>query len=372
MKIFLRILLVCVLGLTALPSHAQVSRLGVEALRRGFMLDMRNSFFNPRNLEPALKEHLARAAYSPLPADLQKSVFTITDIDPIARGKYLPPVGTAFLLETSYNGKKELWGVSAGHYSFKKPIMHYGNDQYALISFEAVGAYGMTDVSLFRIPTSVLRDLKPLKLADTTPQQGDNLSSAGYFQKQFHLENNRVVTLINPQRLITQLEIPSYANRTGACGSPILNKNGEVVGVHIGSSFDNQLGFAVPLNRIKQLLNAYHNGGNAFEELRFNGKKIGTINVTQYIFDISLFEGERFLENIQTYHHESKIDYSHLEQWVQNPQADKVIFEIHEYTLKPDDQGKSFRLTLIKHDLKSGKVFISHDRANWQLVGDEK
>lgn len=351
--------LCCILSL---PLYAQWGRYGLRAGWRDLATQLQQANLPAQQLRKALGDAAQQAVGNSLPMELEKSVLQFTEGDAYMRSVEGPLTGSAFVLETEIGGQKQLWGVSAGHYFFKTPIVQFEKKTPAKVLVVAKGATGMTDVSLFLLPHRLVPYVKPLKLATENPKEGENLFSIGYFENQFHVETNRIVNSLNNQRLITTLAHDPCTNRTGACGGPVLNNKGEVVGVHVGSSGRQQIGFVVPLDRIRQLLRAYYNNGEEKEDLIFQGKKIGEISINEHIFQILFYKNGHEIIRVPTFHRENEIDYAHLETWIEEfPEADTIIFELCKYPFSPVNTEEEFTKTRITYKLKTAEVSLKEE-----------
>ncbi len=267
------------------------------------------------------------------------------------------PQATIFVIQETYNGQKRLWGVTATHYFFKNPSLKSpSSKEEEPITFVAQGHWGLNDISLFPIPTHMQHQFVPLKLAPHSAQPGDKLYSAGYFDDEFHIEKNRIVVDKMPHKLITSLKVEDKLCREGACGGPVLNKQGEVVGVHVGSSQRRQLGFMVPVEHIHDLLHAYHNNANAQKPFYFNGRQLGAINVNEFIKSIEVRRGPKLLDTFLFYRSQKPIDYEHLENLVDASQADQIIIHVERMPFSALDEDQHLHEYEITYNLKNFHV----------------
>lgn len=267
------------------------------------------------------------------------------------------PKATAFVIEETYKGKKYLWGVTASHYFFEDPTFTgFSSAQEAPIKFVAQGHPALNDVSLFQIPANMQEQFIPLPLAQHSAQSGETLYSAGYFDNDFHLEKNRTVTGKMPHKLITSLKVEDKLAREGACGSPVLNKQGEVVGMHVGSSEARQLGFVVPVEHIHELLQAFHNQGRASHPIYFNGRQLGEINVNETIKSISVWNGKKILDLYLSYYKDRVVDLEHLETLVNTSGADSVVVTIEKIPFSVLDADQKTHEYEITYNLKNFHV----------------
>lgn len=276
-----------------------------------------------------------------------------------------PVTATSFVIEEEFEGETQLWGVTAAHIArLMSAYPAVWLEDYAPfpVEFAAIGNAGMIDLALFPLPKEWPYKIPSLKLAGQTPKPGEKTYSFGFFNNDFFLVPNREIKEVTPNRLITSLEIDT-PNRGGACGGPILNQQGEVVGVHIGSSDSQEISFAVPAAEIRRMLQAYHNNSQSLQPLMFNGQKIGDLNVNESIARIRTITDAYITGDFVTYHREKDVDYAHLETLSPDTNPDKVhIYISHQMFSHTDKTEKDFFVQLT-YDAASGKTtrkIISH------------
>ncbi len=240
---------------------------------------------------------------------------------------------TGFFIETDWKGKKQIVGVTAAHVAewLMDPRratirLPNGKEKHFPLNIIAKGSSGMADVALFEVPENIVPLVRPLALASEEPEFNSLVRSYGYFAKDFRIVRNRVVQENTPNRLVTSMEFGSW-NRSGACGGPVLNEQNEVVGVHCGSSDSRRESYAVPVSVLKELL-AYANGKNKPQDLIFQGKKIGSINIDEYILSVQTKVSNRTLNSLTLWHQEKKVDYQRLEDLISLKYAAQIEFVI--------------------------------------------
>lgn len=333
-----------------LPAQAQWPRRAVYGFKK--MPQVRVTLATQRALNQALRQQFSPSS----PYLLTKSTFTLKMSN---KGSTLAQhwenfPASAFVFEEKYNGKTYLWGVTASHYFLEQPILAIPQTgEESPVQFIAQGHYRMNDVTLFLIPPALQHKLKPFKLAARSPKKGDKLFSAGYFDDDFHVETNRVVKDILPSCFLTSLTVQDKLAREGACGGPVLNQRGELVGMHAGSSSRRQVGFVVPVEHIYEILQAYHNDGQAPRPLYFNGHEIGTININESIESIEVWKGNKLQETFLSYRKRAEIDYNHLEKLVDVTQADKIVFTLERLPFSALDTDQKIHRFEITYNLRN-------------------
>lgn len=322
---------------------------------------------------PAVKPKLPPAIYkmAKLPVSVQK-VTAVPSLAPIHKAVLslreteiefydIPKAFTAssFIIEEEFNGQKFLWGITAAHVAYIQngfPAMWLDDFVPYPIDFTILGNPDMIDVAAFPLPPDLSPDLlTPLKLADNMPQVGEKTYSFGFFNEGFFLVPNREIKEVTPNRLITSLEFDT-PKRAGACGGPVLNAQGEVVGVHIGSSDSRQISFVLPATQIKRLLNAYRNNGQDLQPLLFNGTQLGKININENIVMVRTLTNGEITEEFVAKHQEKEIDYAHLETLPVEKTPDEIQLFIQHKPFAftgPDRKDFVFQIT---HNFITGKT----------------
>ena len=213
--------------------------------------------------------------------------------------------GTVF--QTTYHGQPEVFAVISTHALTTQPrtilqevtanaslkrdfaIEAYdetGNAVSIPAQVVQLGAWGTVDVSLVKLRAQDLHLFRPLSI---NPQVsvGETLLSQGFADEYTVFIPHRQVVQITPFSLRTTMGGPR-AMRRGLCGSALLNETGELVGIHTGSTADRladeaETGYATPAHYLNKLVEAYHNGGEAFIPFELDGHKILDLRMDEYI-----------------------------------------------------------------------------------------
>ena len=350
-------LVLCLLSLCVLPAQGQwYKRLGAT-LEHDLPSNLRGMTPAQAGMSHALEQTVRRAEVTQavLQHPAQNAIFKIKEREWLFR--FVSIQGTGFAIEEVYKGKKYVWGVTATHYGYGKPAIQL-DDQHKPIKvpFIIQGSAGRNDVTLFPIPEDLVPALVPLHLAVRETQVGDNLSSVGYWNNKIHVDPVRTVKEINVHQFITSLYIEPTPVREGTCGSPVLNEQGEVVGMHVGNSPRQQVGYVVPVSHIRQALQAYHEGQFS-QSLFFNGVEIGKIDINEYIDAIEMYREGLPMQRQSLTHRQKQVDYDHLESLLQNqPFVNRIVFVIERNPLTTLQSDKHFHMAQISYDLKTGQV----------------
>ena len=129
-------------------------------------------------------------------------------------------------------------------------------------------------------------------------------------------------------KIITTL--PEEGRGPGACGGPLLNAKGEVVGIHSGS-YKGKLGFAVNARAaIDDLFTAMENGGKLLKPLMFNGVKIGDINISENIGLVEVRRDGPLVFSRDFKHYPGSFNHTQLEKVIPAQKGDKVFIFIQQ------------------------------------------
>lgn len=296
---------------------------------------------------PILPAEIARLAAtsrrSPaLDSPIRQRVLPILDYSSLAFPKENLFVATSFVIEEEFQGKKFLWGVTAAHIAElvqPAPAVFIGTKSVK-VRFAVHGHSSMADLAIFPLPEELKNQIAPLKLAKEPLHVGEKTYSFGFFDDDFYLVPDRTVTEITPNRFLTSLEFKTK-RRNGACGGPLLNANGEVVGVHVGSSNSKQVSFAVPASQIIRLLRAYRNGGEE-KQIFFNGVNLGRLPINENIYRLRTFAQGRMTGEITTRHHEKELDYARLETILADKNPEELQLTISHQTFSPTGNKQEY------------------------------
>jgi len=312
--------------------HIQAKRLQQYALQqfRTKTNRLKHQIIQPVGVTQHEVERAVFQARSTTPSRLtleaSKALIPLRERDHTMR--YFRVKGTAFAVEETYQGEKYIWGVTATHYKYQFPAIPKKRFSYERFSFLAQGNARANDVSIFQIPESLAGTFKPLKLADHAPEVGDRLFSLSFFDNRFQYTPGRKVLETSPGRFTTSLRIEPGMDREGECGSPILNYNGEVVGMVVGASYTRKIGFAVPVENIRKLIQAYHQREAGLSPVLANGKEIFQLDVTDAIESITVKQLDNSI--VQKFTYRKNLDYTHLEDFVDLSQAREIIVTVEQ------------------------------------------
>ena len=192
------------------------------------------------------------------------------------------------------------------------------------------GSYGFNgaDAALVELPPEVKDHVRPLVISRQGPEKNTFVDSFGFpdpnfWPKDYSKNANRRILDVCGYKIITTL--PPEGRGNGACGGPLLNSQGEVVGIHSGS-FKGKLGFAVNAKAaIDDLFTAMQNGGRVLKPLVFKGVKIADINITENVGLVEVHRDGKTVFSRDFKHYPGTFNYLRLEQVIPAQTGDKIF-----------------------------------------------
>lgn len=225
----------------------------------------------------------------------------------IAQGK--GPVNTysGTVFKTVYRGKEEVFGVIATHAlvtqphmpgvlgkSFRVAVVRDG--QVHVIPAQVVLATSrkLLDIALVKFRPQDEALFTPLRLGNLKKTDKE-VYSHGFACGLPATLSSRVIKEVSPWMIKTSMPLPKE-DRSGLCGSAVLNARHELVGIHTGSTANQNpaldTGFAVPSSFLLRLVNAYHHDGKASLPLVLNGTRVAKLNVDEFVSGVQLLNGQ--------------------------------------------------------------------------------
>lgn len=241
--------------------------------------------------------------------------------------------GSGFVFERD----GQIWGVVSYHVSGRAgnrlKMRFYREDGTPVLYFgyvEASGSYGFNgvDAALVSLPLEVKEHVRPLVISGESAQKNTMVDSfgfpdSGFRPKDYSKNAGRRILDVCGYKIITTL--PPVGRGNGACGGPLLNAQGEVVGIHSGS-FQGKLGFAVDAKTaIDDLFLAMENWGKVFKPLVFNGVEITDINISENIGLVEVRRDGKVVFSRDFKQYPGSLDYAHLEKVIPAQKRDKIF-----------------------------------------------
>lgn len=295
----------------------------------------------------SLTRHTATARKAALRNQAQRSLFIVgSDTNPAP--------ATGFVIEERFNGKSFLWGVTAAHLidAYEAPFMMFMIDGQPM-GFNAAtvvkGHRDGADIALLLLPPQAAEWVKPLSISRKTPKTGEKTFSIGYAAGVFKQVQNRELLETNPFRLVTSYEM-RHTPRRGYCGSPLLNAQNEVIGVHCGSDLQEHhaawrsdfkklkmpapdVSLAVPVQHISDLLAQYRLGQYRGIPLKAGNIFIGALLPHQHIMQVAVIKNNRLEQAVNG---GPFVDPTRLERFLTTAGADGLLVTVYD----PAEQEK--------------------------------
>lgn len=277
-------------------------------------------------------------------ADFGKSVL-------LASGLEDPYIGfSVTVFKINVDGKEEIFGVIPSHGLARKDYLNEdvintnGNDFSVLIkqpdgrdvflpaTLVQTSPESMLDISLVKFSPEAEKQLNPLELAPENGSLNERVYSNGYAMG----TETQVERTINSISLISlRANQTIEGDRAGFCGSPWLDANHRVLGIHTGSKVgipgQEDVSFATHARFVRLLVDAYFNEGTASWNLVLGEHNLATLNIDEYISDIVLFDENG--KNIMQHHFDDKFSQSVILNALQKyPNAWRIELTSHKAT----------------------------------------
>ena len=214
-----------------------------------------------KKLEKAFTQ-LNRAAMQAKRPDIRLSVARLDHALLLDSPANKRPHSSAFLFQTTYRGKPEIWAVTAGHVAqMNEPLLltFYNGKKEIAVNGKLVqqGPALLSDAALIKLETPLPDELQPFILAQELDPQ-EKLTTWGYASNKLYHIDDLTFEKDNTRFIRTDFPVTQH-KRSGLCGGPLLNPRGEVLGIHCGTSLDDK-SYAANAQIIPYLVQAYHEG----------------------------------------------------------------------------------------------------------------
>lgn len=359
------------------PAGAQQPATTLRALWRG------GKSVQAAALSAQLEKKISRAA-----AQIWTGTELVDGVNPLRGGTFCARAEKgveAFsggVFETVYNGQKEIYGFIVTHaltdspacteYSLRRFFTLEVADKQGIwhrIPAEVVQVSPVStlDVSLVRFLPEHESLLTPLVISKTVPNVGEIVQSQGFCQyTEGYLPNRRVLETA-PFSLRATLAWPHFRN--GFCGGAVVNANHELVGVHTGSvpgpTEQEDIGYATHAYFLNVLVEAYHNGGEAYIPLMLNGQKIVDLVVDEGIEWVNYYDewGRKIYGHLFNF----KFSFVAVERMIREytPRYMKLSIGRLQWSKEnPDILERVPHVRYVIYDLKEGRIIPEIPSAN--------
>lgn len=239
------------------------------------------------------------------------------------------PHATAFLFTTTYQGAQVTWAATAGHNAQlgeKLRLTFYNGKKEIPVDGTLVqqGPALLSDVALIKLDSPSLPDLRPLQLT-TQIDPNEKLTTWGYASNKLYQVSNLTFEKDNTRFLRTNFPA-TQTKRAGLCGGPLLNTQGQALGIHCGTYDDKS--YAASIRIIPYLLQAYYEG-NAQIPIIAKGIDFGSIDLNERIIYIQCMNEHGQLINQEDIY--DQLPQSLLMSLYQDPEVRYLRFVVGSY-----------------------------------------
>lgn len=232
---------------------------------------------------------------------------------------------TGAIFQTEYEGKPEIYGVismhalkdtpqAGGHLSQQFMALVEKEGDFVLIPAEVVqlSSSKMADVALVQFRPEDQKTLTPLVLENPDVPPTRQVYSAGYACNLFTRQSFPIAGNTSTGLLKTMIPAAHQGERSGFCGSPLVNEQAQLTAIHIGSNYGKaptldfaagnpgvitpvgaDTGYATPAVYLQGLVEAYHHPDKPFWPLTFNGQEITRLTAQEYVVHAELLDKQQ-------------------------------------------------------------------------------
>ena len=296
-----------------------------------------------------------------------RSIFRARPKDPGALNESFS--GTFF--KTTYQGKEEVFGVIASHalteggadFSLQRFFLAdvYIDGSFVEVPMEVVqlGAPGMADVSLVKIPEEIIPFIDPYPLMSEPLESNEPFVSFGFVGDELKQVENRYVLNHRSSYSMRTMMPTEPGSYVGGCGGPLegVDANGELVlaGIHTGSS--GKVGYATSARFLNMLVDAYYHQGEGYFPLEINGQHIMDLRVDEYVSDIAFLD--RKGKVLATHQIAEKFSYTAVNQVLQEHPVRAIELTIARVSWQernPNLLQLYTKVRRVSYDLRSGEL----------------
>ncbi len=231
--------------------------------------------------------------------------------------------GTIF--KTTYQGKEEVFGVVPMHllrnqdfvqgtlsYKFTAGVLTPQGMRYLPVWVVQISSYKTGDVALVKFRQEDEALLSPLTLSRQDPNFPQHAYGQGYANNLLTHQAFQLVGKTSNETLIAQIPAAQVGERAGFCGSPVVNEQAQLTGIHVGSSYEAQdpvkknffaafqlspapieggdVGYVTPVSYLEKLVTSYHQPAAKLFPVVIGGHEIIRLKANEYVSRIELLD----------------------------------------------------------------------------------
>lgn len=297
----------------------------------------------------------AKAAQQAVVKDIRLSVAKLQSAALDGVPEKYQPTATAFVFKTRYNGKEEVWAATAGHIAKGMgehlKLVFYENNRKIVLPARVVqyGPNMVSDIALLELQGPLPPEINPLPLAQTESALGEAFISAGYSGQELVYTSRQFLQKDNQRFLRTDYSVP-LNKRAGLCGAPLINAQGEAVGVHCGSNWGHEIGYASNIKLLSYLLRAQH--GEPTDIPLIAGKYVlGNILPGEHIHSVEALDAQG--RSIARYDTENRLTQSTMVNLLNLPETHFLRLMLENRGKKPMEFNMNNEFRYLIYDKKA-------------------
>lgn len=230
----------------------------------------------------------------------------------------------------------------------------------SLLQAEVVQIGAMQDLALVKFHSKDEKKLSPLLLRTQEISAETPLHVQGFNQDQqlVHLSG---LSVFRVTPTFMQMYLPGNSSqRSGMCGSPIMDKENRLAGIFIGHKKANgkthklDIGYVAPLSSLKTVIAAYRNGGQTTFPLQLNGQTIIQLKADEWVNRVYLFDEEN--DFVWGSGPIRKFSYRQIEEKINELSAAYLMMDIFKITWSRDGELKKIPLKQVRYNFSEKRI----------------
>lgn len=280
------------------------------------------------------------------------------------------------LFKTTYNGQEEIFGVVPMHvlrnedhvpgtlsYKFTAGVFTDTTIKFIPAWVVQISSDKTGDVALVKFRKEDEKLLSPLALSTKEPSFPQQAYAQGFARNLLARQTFQLMGTTSTGLLTAQIPAAYEGDRAGFCGSPVVNEQGTLSGIHVGSRYgaadpaqeaffnafrlnapnvqEGDIGYVTPASFVQNLVTAYHESHAKPMVVRLAGHEITRLAINEYISRMEL------------------LDKDHRQLWSKNTDF-KVSLSAVETVLRLRNDVRYIKLEI-------GRTHWAKDEKGWRI-----